>query len=189
MQKIMSYIEKPVDYTRRLRYLLVNIIEMIPELRELNIEYIINNKAEFKSWFEYYGTSSSFMCGVELNQGELILNNTTFRTTLFVIDLYKYLSIYNINLSDENEQLVAIWIFVTLHELGHIKYYNRFKNKYTMIEPLNDDYNNGISSVLNSNNIESMESYFMRPSELYADQFAYRYFPYVWNNLKSMNLI
>ena len=189
MKKIMSYKQEPVDYTRRFRYLLVHIIEMIPELRELNIEYIINNDTEFKSWFEYYGTKSSFMCGVELNQGELILNDTTFKTTLFVKDLYTYFSMYNINPLNDNEKLISVWIFVTLHELGHIKYYNRFKNKYTMLEPINDDYKGRISSVLNSNNIELMESYFMSPTELYADQFAYRYFPYVWNNLKYMNLI
>lgn len=189
MKKIISYIQEPIDYTKRFRYLLVNIIEMIPELRELQIQYIINNDSEFKSWFEYYGTKSSFICGVELNQGELILNNTTFRTTLYVKDLYKYFSMYNINLINENEQMIAIWVFVTLHELGHIKYYNRFKNNYTRIEPINDSYQNDISKVLNSNNIESMESYFMTPTELYADQFAYRYFPYVWNNLRSMNLI
>lgn len=189
MQKIMRYIEEPIDYSRRLKYILVNIIEMIPELRNINIEFLINNSSEFKAWFEYYGTDASFMCGLELNQGNMIQNDHTFKLTLFVKDLFTYLNLYNINLISEQERMIAIWVFVTLHELGHIKYYNRFKNKYIKLESIVEQYENKITSILNSNNLETMESYFMSPTELYADQFAYRYFPYVWNNLKQLNLI
>lgn len=189
MQKIMGYRQEPIDYSRRLKYILVNIIEMIPELRDLNIEFMINNSLEFKAWFEYYGTSTSFMCGLELNSGNMIQDDSTFKLTLFIKDLFKYFNLYNIDLFDEQQRMIAIWIFVTLHELGHIKYYNRFKNKYLKLEPLVEQYESKLTSILNSNNLETMESYFMSPTELYADQFAYRYFPYIWNNLKQLNLI
>lgn len=187
MKKVMSYKNEPIDYASRLKYILVNIIEMIPELRELKIEYIINEESQFRSWFEFYNSKlESFRCGVELNIGDLITDDNKFRTTLFIKDLFRYFSMYNIT---EEELNIAIWIFVSLHELGHIKYYNRFKLDYKYLEKINDRYNDNISNILNRNNIEYMESYFMLPTELYADQFAYRYFPYVWNNLKYMNLI
>lgn len=187
MKKVMTYKQEPIDYSLRLRYILVNIIEMIPELRELHIDYVINQESEFKSWFEFYNSRiDSFRCGVELNTGELIREDNMFKTSIFIKDLFRYFDCYGIY---DYELNIAIWIFVSLHELGHIKYYNRFKLDYKHLELINKSYNKNISRILNSNNIESMESYFMSPTELYADQFAYRYFPYVWGNLKYMNLI
>lgn len=184
MKKVMSYKDEPIDYTSRLRYLLVNIIEMIPELKELQIEYTINEDSTFKSWFEFYNSRiDSFRCGVELNSGNLISNNIMFKTSIVIKDLFRYFSCYGIY----NEELnIAIWIFVSLHELGHIKYYDKFKLNFARLEKINNTYDSDLSSLLDKN---SMESYFMTPKELYADQFAYRYFPYVWNNLKYMNLI
>lgn len=187
LQQVISYKKPAQDNTGKLRYIFANIVEMIPELRILDIGYIINNELEFRSWFEIIGNNLKyFKCGVELSDERYIKSNNLMKISLYVKDLYRYFYYYNVS---ETETNLATWIFVTLHELGHIKYYNKYKKEYNKLQPINSDYSSNINNILNSNNLVSMESYFMTPTELYADQFAYRYFPYVWNNLKAMNLI
>lgn len=187
MEQIMNYVDGQIDYSKRLRYLLVQIIEALPEVNELDIQYSIRSDLQFSSWFEFYQKKGLFMVGLELSDGDLIKNDNLFELTLLVKELYKYFKMFNI---PENELFIAKWVFVALHELGHICNFYMNRYIYPKIEKVNQAHRKGIQKIIDkSDPISSMIAYFNSASELQADQYAYRYFPYIWNMLKQRGLI
>lgn len=187
MEQIITYEDGQIDYSKKLRYILVQIIEALPEVRELNIDYLIKNDTQFASWFEFNEKKGNFMCGLELSNGNVINNDNVFELTLLVKDLYYYFETLNI---PENELFIAKWIFVTIHELGHICNFYRFRYLYPKIDKINKAHKKGIKNIIDkSEPVTSMIAYFNSVAELQADQYAYRYFPYIWNMLKQRGLI
>lgn len=188
MKKIMSYVNDQIDHSNKLRYILVNIIEYIPELRELDIRFQIQQDIEFSSWFEFKAKGDEFICGIELSNGNILKDNSNYmELTLLVKNLYEYFKLNNIQ---EYDLFIAKWIFITLHELGHIYsfYINRYI--YDKFRKVNEVHKMGLKRLMDkSDPISSMNAYFSSAGELEADKFAYRYFPYIWNILKQRNLI
>ena len=188
MEKIMSYVNDQIDHSNKLRYILVNIIEYIPELRELDIRFQIQQDIEFSSWFEFKAKGDEFICGIELSNGNILKDNSNYmELTLLVKNLYEYFKLNNIQ---EYDLFIAKWIFITLHELGHIYsfYINRYI--YDKFRKVNEVHKMGLKRLMDkSDPISSMNAYFSSAGELEADKFAYRYFPYIWNILKQRQLI
>ena len=188
MEKIMSYVNDQIDHSNKLRYILVNIIEYIPELSELDIRFQIQQDIEFSSWFEFKAKGDEFICGIELSNGNILKDNSNYmELTLLVKNLYEYFKLNNIQ---EYDLFIAKWIFITLHELGHIYsfYINRYI--YDKFRKVNEVHKMGLKRLMDkSDPISSMNAYFSSAGELEADKFAYRYFPYIWNILKQRQLI
>lgn len=188
MERVMSYVDSQIDYSMRLRYILVHMIECIPEIKELDIRFQIQQDIEFRSWFEFKANRDEFKCGVELSNGDILNDNTNYmELTLLVKNLYEYFRLNNI---PDNELFIAKWIFITLHELGHIYsfYINRYI--YDKFRKVNEVHKMGLKRLMDkSDPISSMNAYFSSAGELEADKFAYRYFPYIWNILKQRSLI
>lgn len=94
--------------------------------------------------------------------------------------LYDYFKKMDIGCIDK-----ALYIFSILHEFGHINQYNLFNinDKGSNIDKL--DSLNGVSlCVLNDiKTINKDIRYYNTYTELYANQFAYKWFPIVWNDL------
>ena len=188
MKKVMNYIDGRIDHSNRLRYILVHIIECIPELKQLDIQFQIQQDMEFSSWFEFKAKGDEFKCGIELSNGDILEDeNNYMELTLLVKNLYEYFRLNNIQ---EYDLFIAKWIFITLHELGHIHsfYINRYI--YDKFRKVNEVHKMGLKRLIDkSDPISSMHAYFSSAGELEADKFAYRYFPYIWNILKQRGLI
>lgn len=187
MEQVMQYVDCQIDYSKKLKYILVNIIESLPEVRELDIQYKICSNSQFTSWFEFYNNSGVFISGLKLSNGEVINNDKVFELTLLVKDLYPYFKMCKIS---EDELFIAKWIFVTLHELGHICNFYKYRYVYPKIQKVNENHKKGIQRIIDkSEPITSMIAYFNSAGELQADQYAYKYFPYIWDILKQRRLI
>lgn len=187
MEQIMNYVDGQIDYSNRLRYILVQIIELLPEVNELDIQFQIKSDLEFSSWFEFYSKQGLFKAGLQLSDGTIINEDPIFDLTIMVKQLYQYFEMCNIQ---EHELFLAKWIFVTIHELGHICNFYTFKYVYSQVERVNTRHRQGMDKIINkSDPITNMIAYFSSATELQADQYAYRYFPYIWNNLKQRGLI
>lgn len=187
MKQIMNYMDGQMDYSKKLRYILVQIIQALPEVNGLDIQYSIESDLQFSSWFEFYQKRGLFMARLELSDGHIIDNDNVFELTILVKDLYEYFYMCNIQ---EHELFIAKWIFVALHELGHICNFYKFRYVYPKIEKVNNIQRRGIQKIVDkSEPISSMTAYFNSAGELQADQYAYRYFPYIWNMLKQRGLI
>lgn len=186
--KIMQAIHKDnLEQYSNYRNIVDTIISIIPIFKDKNIEININNRIEqFYSGYELNFKQKEFM--YYLNLGVESVNNKYSNIVFDINDLLNYFNMYNIE-----DNLINRWIFFVLHELGHteyyIKYYTSVRNtrKMNLIE---ENQNNMLHMAFPVNSIkQDLNLYYLKSVELYANQFAYRYFPYIWNILKERGLI
>lgn len=118
--------------------------------------------------------------------------NDILKSKLFKCkDIDNFLYSYWINKEDEIYLAKARYIFNVLHELGHINDYiihEKSINKWRAYE----DIMNGAHYLLEGygkTEIKTNKIYSRLQTELFADNFAYRYFYLVWNMLKEQELV
>jgi hypothetical protein len=109
---------------------------------------------------------------------------------LKVKDLQRFFQSFDII----NEDLVsiAIYVFVILHELGHIYRYNKYRKKLRKIRELDDTIkaaNKLFHNKTRSDKEYNETIYIDLQIESNADVFAYKNFYFVWNKLKENKLI
>jgi hypothetical protein len=105
-------------------------------------------------------------------------------------DLYRFFNSFDI--IDEDLIALAAYVFVILHELGHIYRYNKYKNKIKKIKSFDGTIK--AANILFHNKIESNKEYnriihMDLQAEANADVFAYKNFYWIWNKLKENKLI
>lgn len=184
MKQIMERVETRSKYNDRLRYIVCNIIDLIPELRELSIETNLSVENEANSYFEYDKITKVFESGIYM------INDIEFFKDDISFELKSIITYFDMMGIKETEIDIAKYIFVCLHELGHIEDFYKNRDNYRNLTILQNAFRGlSILAVDITNEIESHIHYIMQPAELYADKFAFRYFQYIWNNLKIRNLI
>jgi hypothetical protein len=109
---------------------------------------------------------------------------------LEIKDLYRFFKSFDI--IDEDLIALAAYVFVILHELGHIYRYNKYKNKIKKIRSLDNtirDANTLFHNKIKSNKEYNKMIYTDLQRESNADVFAYKNFYLIWNKLKENKLI
>lgn len=108
-----------------------------------------------------------------------------------LISVQKELDLYLNSLGIYNNRL-AVWVFIVLHELGHTMYYEFYKDNMSLFASLNEAISEINRAFLTSGVYKEkvpQEFYNNSQSELFADNFALKHFPSVWNHLKQEGLI
>lgn len=159
------------------------VIDHIDYNEDFYCHFLYNNKKKehFKVWLELGAYNRDIINCVSIEQRNKINN---------------FISTYNI----EKDNVIAHYIFLILHEIGHAVYdwyfYNRLGNsKFTNYLALRDNIYSGIHMGLpvrkkkEFKENDSQFNYNYNPDELLATNYAYQNFYEIWNLLLSINLI
>lgn len=193
MEKIFTYKEPETLYNKeKLRLIVYNILEILPEFDRINCNILFNNEYEYMSTqyyaddFLYNKITIGFDPRIEQLCEEIV-------TTSVAVGFYSYLETLGITGIEKN---IALFIFCMLHELGHsiIQRYIPGYTDYKILKSIDKAYRNILNEMMDKTRPEDVDinsgiSYAFSPIELHATLYAYRYFQYVWNILKQRGLI
>lgn len=180
----IRFIDNSID-EYRLKSICHNIVDYITSKYDLKVECV-----EF---------GNDFKCNTIFRDNALVFK-LSFKSVITkdLFDMIKYTSANNFILSYNinSDYSIQCYIFIVLHELGHMYYNNYYNNIYKESNRLFKEYKSvnlsikNILMVVPSNNIDSaFLTQQSQMSESLADRFAYNHFYEICSMLQSINLI
>lgn len=166
-------------YSREERKKIIELVKRIQSMLKIdsvNIDYELNNMFSIESSIDNDHHTISLYHGKSIPKGckNIIMDTENFALAEYFKDL---------NIDDEI-QYKAWYIFCTLHEFGHLHQFILFDRPIYETVAISDATRlmiRGIAKRKLSPNIRYSNLY----SELYADKFAYRHFPKIWNKFNT----
>lgn len=154
---------------------LVKQIQSIIKMDSINIEY------EFGKLFVVSSNYENSHHTIELYKGKIITKITQkINMDSSHFGLSEYFN--ELNIKDEL-QYHAWYIFCLLHEFGHVHQFQLFNSVFEM-----SIITNSTQLMIDGfikNKLPTEIKYKNTYNELYAEKFAYRWFPIIWNKFKG----